>query len=103
MVAAKAPTGSTPLAWVKVAVVRLLSGFDLVRKEPDTTIAGSEKTVVALRLLLVVVESGVLRLAAARWLVLSNETAGAVTHAGTVAGGARGVKVTGSTPLAVLN
>src|SRR5678810_161766 len=103
MVAAKAPTGSTPLAWVKVAVVRLLSGFDLVRKEPDTTIAGSEKTVVALRLLLVVLESGVLLLTEARLLVLSTSTACAVTYAVTVARGATGVLVNGTTPLAVLN
>jgi hypothetical protein len=52
MVALKAPTGSTPLAWVKVATVMLFGVRLLVTMGAETTMAGSETDVLALALLL---------------------------------------------------
>jgi hypothetical protein len=84
MVAVKALTGSTPLAWVKVATWKLFSDCDFVRTAPETLIAGSANDVVALALLLFGLGSELLLLTEAVSLVLPSSMARAVTDAVTV-------------------
>src|ERR1700732_3368761 len=84
MMARKALAGSTPLAWVKVATWTLVSVREFVRIAPETLIAGSANTVVALALLLAGLGSGLLLLTLAMSLALPSSVAWAVTDAVTV-------------------
>src|SRR5216110_1794257 len=81
----------------------LVSGLDLVRNEPDTTIAGSETAAVMLALLLLDVGSALVLLAVAPLLVLPSSIACAVTLAVTVAPDAMEPMVNVTTPLDVPN
>ena len=58
MVATKALAGSTPLAWVKVATVILVTWLVLTLMGADTLMAGSATVVLALALLSPGVGSG---------------------------------------------
>src|SRR5262245_33111851 len=88
MVAAKALGGSSPLAWVKVAVVELVRVRDHVLMAPETLISGSAIDVVLLALLLPELGSGLLVLTEALSLALPSSIAWAVTDAVTVPPGA---------------
>ena len=81
IVAEKALVGSTPLAWVNVAVWKLVNVLLLVRMEPETLILGSANEVVALALLLPVLGSGLVLVTEATSLVLPSSMAWAVTDA----------------------
>ena len=81
IVAANALTGSTPLAWVKLATWKLVNVCALVRMGPETLIAGSANDVVALALLLAVLGSALLLVTEVESVALPSSIAWAVTEA----------------------
>src|SRR4051812_12968853 len=75
MVAVKSLVGSTPLAWVNVAMVTLLWVLPNLVMDADTTIGGSATAVLALALLLAVLESGELLVTEAALVRLPSSSA----------------------------
>src|SRR5262249_7386053 len=78
MVAVKALAGSTPLACVKVATVRLLGRLAVVVIGADTTMAGSATVVLAVALLLAEFGSDALVVAEAELVTVPSSVACAV-------------------------
>src|SRR5579883_415521 len=103
MVATKALAGSTPLAWVKVAVWKLVSVRDRVRMAPETEMAGSVNVVVAPALLLAVLGSGLVLVTETLFAPLPSSTTWPVTDAVTVPPAATLPAVKVTTPPETLN
>ena len=84
MVAVKALAGSTPLAWVNVATVKLLRFFEVVVIGADTTMAGSATEVLAVALLLAELGSAEVAVTEAELVRVPSSIAWAVTVSVTV-------------------
>src|SRR5690242_18666860 len=81
MVAMKAPAGSIPFAWVKVATWALVSEREFVRSGDETEIVGSAMVVDAPALLLPELASGLVVDAVALFVVGPSSVVWAVTVA----------------------